>query len=67
MVRIRTNRPLVSGSAPLSRAIRRGCLDRPYTALQLPTNIYNLCLGLLAATTAMTGCTIGTCLRLAGL
>ena len=67
MVRIRRNRPLVSGAAPVSREVRRRSLDRPYTALQLPASVYNLCLGLFAATTAMTGCTIGTALRLAGL
>ncbi len=67
MVRIRKNRPLVSGNAPVSRETRRRSLDRPYQAVELPESIRALCLGLLAATTTMTGCTIGTFLRLAGL
>ncbi len=67
VVRIRKNRPLVSGSAPVSRDARRRSIDRPYQAVELPDGIRTLCLGLLAATTTMTGCTIGTCLRLVGL
>ncbi len=67
VVRIRKNRPLVSGSAPVSREVRRRSLDRPYLAVEIPESIRTVCLGLLAATTTMTGCTIGTCLRLAGL
>jgi len=67
MVRIRRNRPIVSGSAPVSRAVRRRSLDRPYRPVELSESIRTVCLGLLAATTTMTGCTIGTFLRLAGL
>jgi hypothetical protein len=67
MLRIRQNKPLVSGDAKSFRAIRRLNLNRTYMPLKIGAIAGYIILGMLSASTSMFGILVGAVLRMVGL
>jgi hypothetical protein len=67
MLRIRQNKPLISGDTKSFRAIRRLNLNRTYMPLKIGAIAGYIVLGMLSASTSMFGIIVGAVLRFAGL
>jgi len=67
MVRIKENKPLVSGDAKSFRVIRRLSLNRTYMPLKIGAIAGYIILGMLSASTSMFGILVGAVLRMVGL
>lgn len=66
MVRIKKNKPPVSGDARSFRAVRRLNLNRTYVPLKIGIIAGYILLAMLSASTSMFGILVGTVLRLVG-
>jgi hypothetical protein len=66
MIRIKRNKPPISGEAQAFRAIRRLNLNQTYIPLKIGVIAGYILLGLLSASTSMFGILVGALLRLAG-
>jgi hypothetical protein len=67
MVRIKQNKPAISGEAKSFRAVRRLNLNRTYMPLKVGAIAGYILLGMLSASTSMFGILIGAMLRMIGL
>ncbi|RXE56927.1 hypothetical protein ABH15_01920 [Methanoculleus taiwanensis] len=67
MVKIKRYRPAISPTATPVRAVRRLHLNPTYTPIAIGPLLNGVTLAALSATMAMSGLTVGTCLRLVGL
>lgn len=67
MLRIRKNKPAVSGEARSFRAVRRSNLNRTYVPIKVGVIAGYILLAMLSASTSMFGILVGTLLRLVGL
>jgi len=66
MLRIKRNRPVVSGDVRSFRAVRRSNLNRTYVPLKVGVFAGYILLGMLSASTSMFGILVGTLFRLVG-
>ncbi|MGD1005256.1 MAG: hypothetical protein ABR887_07530 [Methanoregulaceae archaeon] len=66
MLRIKKNKPVVSGNVRLFREIRRLYLNRTYTPIKIGVVASYLVLAMLSASTSMFGILVGAMLRIAG-
>lgn len=66
MLRIRKNKPAVSGEVRSFRAVRRLNLNRTYVPIKIGVVAGYILLAMLSASTSMFGILVGTMLRLAG-
>lgn len=67
MLRIKKNKPAVSGEVRLFRAVRRLNLNRTYVPIKIGVIAGYILLAMLSASTSMFGILVGTMLRIAGL
>ncbi|OPY36282.1 MAG: hypothetical protein A4E35_02106 [Methanoregula sp. PtaU1.Bin051] len=66
MIRIKRNKPPVSGDARSFRAVRRSNLNRTYVPLKIGVVAGYILLAMLSASTSMFGILVGALLRLVG-
>jgi hypothetical protein len=66
MIRIKKNKPVISGDTKSFRAVRRFNLNRTYTPIKIGAVTGYIILGMLSASTSMFGILIGTMIRIAG-
>ena len=67
MLRIKKNKPAVSGEVRLLRAVRRSNLNRTYVPLKIGVISGYILLAMLSASTSMFGILVGALVRLVGL
>lgn len=67
MLRIKKNKPAVSGEVRLFRAVRRSNLNRTYVPLKIGVISGYILLAMLSASTSMFGILVGALVRLVGL
>jgi len=67
MLRIKKNKPAVSGEARPFRAVRRSNLNRTYIPIKIGVIAGYILLAMLSASTSMFGILVGALLRLVGL